>query len=178
MAEPETLIDTCCLVNLCAVDPPELVLPHIPLKWYLAQSVEREPVSVRPHRTAERHERRLVDLEPVIASGVLRRCAPESEEEVDLYVQLAVEVDDGEAMPLAIAAARSWGVATDDAAAIRVATRLGVITLTTPQVVRLWAEHSKLTPERISTAIQRIEELARFVPTARLPGAEWWNQHR
>lgn len=177
MAEPETLIDTCCLLNLCAVDEPHIILPQIPLRWYLARSVEREEISVKPHPLAGRHERRRVDLTPCISSGILRQCEPNSPEEQELYVELAAEVDDGEAMPLAIACVRKWGVATDDAAARGVAGRLGIMTLSTPELLRLWAGHTRAQPETVADAIRRIETLARFVPNATLPGADWWIKH-
>jgi hypothetical protein len=178
MADPETLIDTCCLLNLCAVDEPHIILPQIALSWYLARSVEREEISIRPHPLAGRNERRRVDLTRCVTTCILRRCEPESTEEQELYIKLAAEVDDGEAMPLAIACVRKWGVATDDAAARRVAERLGVVTLSTPELLRLWAGRVDAELETVAEAIRRIETLARFVPGTSLPGAEWWMKHR
>lgn len=178
MASADTLIDTCCLVNLCAVDEPERILPRIPVTWYLARSVEREEISLRPRPDAARSERRRIDLAPCISSGILRRCQPESEQERDLYVSLTLEVDDGEAMPLAIAHVRKWRIATDDAAAVAVARRLGVGTMSTPELLRLWADHTSATKQHISQAIQRIESLARFVPSTALTAADWWDKHR
>lgn len=178
MAEPETLIDTCCLVNLCAVDAPEQILSQIPLRWYLARSVEGEEISVRPRADAGRNERRRIDLAPCVSSGILLRCEPDSPQEQELYVKLARDVDDGEAMPLAIACIRKWAVATDDAAARTLARKLGVVTLSTPQVLRRWAEYAAVPAETISEAIGRIETLARFVPNVQLPEADWWAKYR
>lgn len=178
MATPDTLIDTCCLVNFCAVDDPERILPQIPVTWYLARSVEREEVSVRPRPDATRGERRRIDLSPCISAGILRRCELESDQERELFVALTMEVDDGEAMPLAIAHFRKWSIATDDAAAVRVARRLNVHTLSTPELLHLWADHNEATPKEISEAIRRIEVLARFVPPATLSGTDWWETSR
>ena len=178
MVRPDALIDTCCLLNLCAVDDPDRILPQIPVKWYLARSVEREEISIRPRPDAKRHERRRIDLAPCITSGILQRCEPESNEERELYVKLALQVDDGEAMPLAIACVRKWGVATDDVAAVAVAKDLGVWTMSTPELLRLWTNHIGAKPNQIAEAIQRIESLARFVPTSAIRAADWWQQHR
>ncbi|MFI5382275.1 MAG: hypothetical protein ACHRHE_23515 [Tepidisphaerales bacterium] len=178
MAKPDTLIDTCCLVNVCAVDEPASILPQIPLKWYLARSVEREEISIRPHPDAKRHERRRIDLSSCIASGILQRCDAESKDELELYVRLASKLDDGEAMPLAIAAVRKWAVATDDIAAIKVAHDLGVVTLSTPELIRLWARQSNADAMKIAEAIKRIETLARYVPSSKLAAADWWQNSR
>lgn len=177
MTRRDTLIDTCCLLNFCAVDQPQRILPQIPVTWYLARSVEREEISIRPRPDAKRDERRGVDLMPCITAGILRRCEPESDQERELYVKLASEVDDGEAMPLAIAHVRKWGIATDDAAAVAVAKRLGVWTLSTPELLRLWAVHTRATPQQVGQAIQRIETLARFVPSNAVSAAGWWKKH-
>ena len=57
MADPDALIDTCCLLNLCAIDDLGVVLPQLPFIWHLASSVEREEISIRPTPTAGRTER-------------------------------------------------------------------------------------------------------------------------
>ena len=94
-------------------------------------------------------------------------------------MRIAIEVDDGEAMPLAIAAVRGWMIATDDAAARKVAADLGVVTFATPQLVRIWSQRVASGPEAIAQAIKRIETFARYVPNANLPDADWWaSNHR
>jgi predicted nucleic acid-binding protein len=178
VAKPDTLLDTCCILNLCAVDEPQAVLSQLPFRLFITASVEAEQISIRPSPQAKRHERRRIDLTPCVTSGVLDRCKPETAEERNLYVELALEVDDGEAMTLAIAATRRWAIATDDTAARNVAKRLGLTMYATPQLLRLWAARTKADHQRIHVAITRIESMARYVPNPAMPDADWWIKHR
>jgi hypothetical protein len=175
---PDTLIDTCCLLNLCAVDDPKTVLPHIPVKWQIARAAATEELSIRPTPDGKRADRRRIDLQPCFDAGVLTLCDPRDEAEQLLYVQLAQEVDDGEAMSLAIAAVRAWAVSTDDLAARRVAQRLGILTVATPELLRLWAKNSRADAMSIAQAIRNIETLARYSPTPATPDYQWWLDHR
>jgi predicted nucleic acid-binding protein len=178
VAKPDALLDTCCILNLCAVDEPQAVLSQLPFRLFITASVEAEQISIRPSPDAKRHERRKIDLTPCISSGVLQRCKPETAEERNFYVKLALEVDDGEAMTLAIAATRQWAIATDDTAARSVARRLGLTMYSTPQLLRLWAVRTKADYQQIRVAIARIELLARYVPNPAMPDADWWIKHR
>lgn len=178
MQLPETLIDTCCLLNVCAVGEPAAVLKIIPVKWHIAKAAATEELSIRPTPDAKRAERRRIDLQPCLNAGILTVSAPENEAEQALYIQLALEVDDGEAMSLAIASIRHWAVSTDDIAAIRVAKRLGIVTVSTPELVKWWAEQSKADATAVAHAIRNIETLARYVPTTDATGYEWWKEHR
>jgi predicted nucleic acid-binding protein len=175
---PETLIDTCCLLNLCAVGDPYDLLPQIPFQWRIARAVLAEELSIRPRPDAKKSERQRIDLTRCLDGRVIVVCEPQDDEERALYVSLAMEVDDGEAMSLAIARVRKWGVATDDGAARRVATRIGVATVTTPQLTRCWAERTKADSIAIATALRRIETLARYAPTPETHDFEWWSRHR
>jgi predicted nucleic acid-binding protein len=178
VAKPDTLVDTCCILNLCAVEEPQAVLSKLPFRLHVSPAVEQEEISLRPSPDAKRHERRKIDLTPCFTSGVLHRCKLETADERRLYVQLAMELDDGEAMSLAIATIRHWAIATDDAAARKLAARLGLATYGTPQLVRLWAERSKADHQQISAAILRIETLARYIPNPKMPDANWWIKRR
>jgi len=175
---PETLIDTCCLLNLCAVGDPYDLLPQLPFQWRIARAVLAEELSIRPRPDAKKTERQRIDLTRCLSTHVLVACEPQDEEERALYISLAMEVDDGEAMSLAIARVRKWGVATDDGAARRVAARLGVVTVTTPQLTKWWAEQTHADAATIGAAIGRIEALARYIPTQETEQYNWWTSHR
>src|SRR5208282_3989663 len=81
-----------------------------------------------------------VDLSDALVDGVLRECKLESEAEADEFVRLASILDDGEAACMALAKCRSWIVATDDRKALRVARSEGVATITTPEIIKRWAD--------------------------------------
>lgn len=179
MKRPQTLLDTCCIINFCAIDrPPVRLFGEFPFRWQIARSVEAEQVSIRPHENALRHERLHVNLQPCFSAGVFTRCDIEGNQETALYVNLTSELQDGEAMSLAIAASRRWDVATDDIPARKVAARLGVKAFGTPELLRIWAEDNRVNDSELSTTIARIEKLARFIPNLGLPEAQWWLEHR
>lgn len=179
MNKPEALIDTCCIINLCAIQrSPSELFAEFPFDWKIAKTVAQEEVSIRPHASAARHERQKIDLRPCFNSGVFDLCAADSPEETALYVQLATEIDDGEAMSLAIASSRGWSLATDDVPARAAAAKLKVKTYCTPQLLRMWVEANKVSVVEVAAVIERIEQLARYVPRKTLPEARWWEKHR
>jgi predicted nucleic acid-binding protein len=115
-----------------------------------------------------------INVDPVMKAGLMEVCSPADGPETDLYVSLAQELDDGEAMALAIAKSRGWTLATDDRKARRKATELGVRALTTPELMRRWAERTKHPKRVVTDALLRIETLARFIPAGTAPDADWW----
>jgi predicted nucleic acid-binding protein len=116
-----------------------------------------------------------IDLLPEITGGLLTRCDCESDEETDLYVELAARIgDDGESMGLAIAKCRGWSVLTDDKKARRIATELGVTVLSTTEVLKQWSENSKPTDSQLSAVLEAIERFANYTPGRGAAYYEWW----
>lgn len=172
----DTVVDTCCLVNLCAVGDLCGFLPSTGLRWHIPSAVAGEAIRLCVPGDSEGPARRDVDLQDYLAAGVALRCHVETQAEIDLYVKLAVDLDDGEAMGLAIAKSRGWILATDDRKARRISATLAVPVLTTPQIVRQWAERNSISPAGIRQAIINIQELARFVPGPTFPEYQWWSE--
>jgi hypothetical protein len=168
----DVVIDACCLINFSAVDAKLAFLGDFSVSWRLPVAAQGETMYIGLR--ADSTERVLVDLDPVIAAGVIQTCFPAAGPEMDLYVQLAADLDDGEAMALAIASHRGWTLATDDRKARRKAEELSVQTTTTPQLMRRWSERTRQPRREIADALRRIETLARFVPGSAAPDARWW----
>lgn len=133
-----------------------------------------ETLYLRRHDENDEPTNEEVDLRACVAAGVLTECTPEPGEEAARYVELAAELDDGEAMALAMAVTREWLLATDDRKVRRTARDLGVRVITTPELVRRWAEATAATEEEISAALCRVRGLARFVPGEGCPMHDWW----
>ena len=110
----------------------------------------------------------------MIDEGVLNGCSLQSGEESDLFVQLAVRLDDGEAACLAIAKCRSLTLATDDRVARRISDELSVDVLGTPELVRSWAELCGVSPGILAESISNIQRLAKFIPRPGANDADWW----
>lgn len=159
------VVDTCCLVNLYAVGDPLTFLPTLPWIWYVPSAVADEGIYLKTDaRTAEARSMRRARLHECFAAGVIQECSLE-DDEIELYVALAVDLDDGEAMALAVAKSRGWVLATDDRKGRRKATELGVALVCTPQIMRRWATETAASAREIAEALKRIQTDARFTPS-------------
>jgi hypothetical protein len=78
-------------------------------------------------------------------------------------------------MCLAIAESRGWVVATDDRRAIGIAARVPLSVISTPELVRAWADATRPDPALLATVLTDIQTLARFVPQPTMPEAAWWS---
>lgn len=115
-----------------------------------------------------------IDLDPSIKAGLLHECDLEGEHETDLFVQMAVKLDDGEAACFAIAKSRGWLLATDERPTERLAKQHGVSIITTPEVVKHWAEKTKVNEEVVAQVLWNIQTYAHYFPRKTLPLHSWW----
>ena len=182
---PDVAVDACCLINLlaggrilCPASDPSVAAGNLALGLALhvpTQVIEESLYLLKPD---DEHPGKLVktpvDLAPYVRTGLLDPCHTETPEEIDLFVHLARTLDDGEAACLAIAKIRGWMLATDDRPAGKLAKRLGVEVITTPGLVRLWAERTGATREQLAAVLRSIQTLARFIPRHDSPGHAWW----
>lgn len=174
---PDAVIDSCCLINLCAVGPLGDVLTPLGLSWHIPPLVRDEALFLRTRETDGSAGREAVDLQPAIRAGLLEICEPDEGPEAELFVELAAVLDDAEAMALAIAKSRNWILATDDRLAIRYATDLSVSLLTTPEVMKRWAHATRAPQPELRLALRRIQSRARFTPSPKFPCYDWWMQN-
>lgn len=171
----DVVIDTCCLINCCAAEPLDRWLPALAYTWYVPRTVRGEALYLRP---AESDPGELIDepidLSPWIEGGIIRECDAEGDAELSLYLELAAQLDDGEALALAIAQQRGWILATDDRKARRIADERGVSVLTTPGILKRWADEVSATADEVAARIRRIAVRAHFAPPKNDPLHGWW----
>jgi hypothetical protein len=177
------VLDVCCLINLAAADARDTWLGALGLRWMLPEAVLVEALFLRRSGkpAADHGDSNIVDptREPImldshLAPGLLTVVRPETEVELAGYVALASELDDGEAMALAIARHRGWHLATDDRKAIRLAGEAGLPVLTTPAVLKRWVDRLSPSAGEIGGALIAIRDRARFLPIGRDPLCDWW----
>ena len=77
-------------------------------------------------------------------------------------------------MCIAIAERRRWIVATDDRKAIRVGREAGLTVVSSPHLVKTWADKARPTDTALQEAIKDIEFLAQFRPNPSMPEYSWW----
>jgi predicted nucleic acid-binding protein len=87
---------------------------------------------------------------------------------------MAVQLGDGEAACYAAAKTRGWMLATDDRRARKFTGQAGIPVITTPELVKLWAENTHPRLEDIITVLKDIQRFAYFVPRANSPEYAWW----
>lgn len=112
------LLDACAVLSLYATRYMDAILAVEPGPIAVVEIVVEEALYVR--RVVEGDvEREPVDLSPLITTGRLLVLTPETDDELDTFVDLAVHLDDGEAMTAAVAIHRSCVLVTDDRKAER-----------------------------------------------------------
>lgn len=174
---PDAAIDACCLIDLLASGQAEAILRAAGFDWRLPSAVQGEVQHVRQYDTAQPGQfvKVSVDLSPLIASGVLRVCAPHDQAERDRFVHYASQFrSDGEAMCIAIAEQRKWSLATDDRKAIRVARQAGLSVVSCPALVKRWADATQPGQAMLREVLQDIQTLAQFKPNPSMPESQWW----
>jgi hypothetical protein len=174
---PDAAIDACCLIDLLASGVAETILRASGFSWQLPSAVQAEVQYRRQHDPAQPGKtiQIPVDLSPMLASGLLTVCNPQSRQELDRFTRYAANFrSDGEAMCLALAEERKWFVATDDRRAIRVAQHAGLTVVSCPELVKAWAIATGPDQAALNKILRDIQVLAQFTPNPAMPEYQWW----
>ena len=151
-----------------------MLLSELSRTCMVCDVVSRESLYLRAEQTGLPPQP--IDLNPLFHAGHLHLCSAETPEEESLYVNLAAELDDGEALSLAISSQRGYGLATDDRKARRLAREIGSVPLfSTAEILH---SINPLPDDRLRDFIRQIEVRARFVPHPTMPLSDWWSAHR
>ena len=175
------ILDACYLINLHASGWLAAILASLGQVIVIADYVRsQEALRIRgcaaddPMSSYE-----TIDLRSVIDAGLLRVVSLETEEEEQRAVNYVVALlDTGEAITGAIALSRHWAIGTDDRKATsffaRQAAQLQLVT--TPEIVKHWADSSAPTPDDLRAAIRSVQARARYVPGRQHPLRQWWDR--
>ena len=168
------VIDTCVLINILATGRVAEMVRVIAPMLMVCPAVSDESLYLRPFEAEGRPEP--VDLQKLITAGLLTPCPMEEGTEVDLYVTYAEELDDGEAMTLAITQSRHLALATDERKARRLARENApqLSMISTTEIIRAWAEGKD--PSDVTAVVHSILTRARFRPADSDPLTLWWNK--
>lgn len=165
------VLDACVVLNLAASGKlDEIVLAAAPRRL-VASAAASECLRLAGAPPGDN-----LDLSGWFRSGALEHAALANDQEEALFVDFAATLGDGESMSLAIATARNFALATDDAKATRTARAYNahLALFTTPDLLRAWARNAPR-PE-VSTALRAIELRARYHPGPQHPLISWWRQ--
>ena len=169
------LQDACVLINLLASGRFEDIARAGPYRFVIASAVCGEALYIRDGTTGKPI---LIDLEPHLVAGLIEIITVETDEERAAYITYAGQLDDGEAMSLALAESRHLALATDDRKARALIKResINVELSSTASVLQNWEKMAGIPNPEIKTVIEQIQKCARFVPSPETPEGQWWNE--
>lgn len=175
MVEP-LVLDACVLLNLIASDRASEIFLAQGRRILVGERAAKESFYLRS--TDDPLERRPVDLSALIDASALEIVSIEGENETEMFIDLAAELDDGEAESLSVALIRGYTVATDDRKARRVFSSHcsdGVELLSTPEIVHRWVERCSVDNDAARKTLENIRRKASYHPTVVEPCSAWWN---
>ncbi len=167
-----TLLDACAVLSLYATRHMGEVISTLPGRVAVVDLVLEEALYIR--RIVEGDaELEPVDLSPLVTAGLLAVLSPASEEELETFVDLAVDLDDGEAMTAALAIHRGSVLITDDRKAERLLA--GRVQLRpTLELIKAWAEAEHVSGDRLRAVLVAVYERG-YQPSRRHPLKPWWD---
>ena len=107
----EAIVDACCFINLYATGDLRGFLTASQWSWYIPRAALAESLYIRVVNDAGEDDREAIDPQGCFDDGLLTLIDVQ-DAEAELYVRLARDLDDGEAMALAVARHRGWLLAT------------------------------------------------------------------
>lgn len=166
-----TLLDACAVLSLYATQRMTAILDTMSGRVAVADLVVDEALYIR--RIVEGQvELERVDLGSLVGSDRLAVLSAESDEELLTFIDLAVDLDDGEAMSAALAIHRDCVLVTDDRKAERVLA--GRVPMrSTLDLVRHWVESERIARPDVRAALIGIDQRG-YRPARRHPHHGWW----
>lgn len=173
------ILDACCIINFAASGRLETILRGLPYAVEVAALVqEKEALWVFDgpdgHEMDSKH---LIELRPAIEQGLVHVARFQSEAEQETFIEFTMELgDDGEAMTGALAAHRTWSLATDDRKAIALfkARCPHVPIVSTLAMIKYWAEREQASDAEVRSVLRNIQLRGKYVPRPAHPLRGWW----
>lgn len=167
-------LDSCSIINFYASMHFETLVESIVGRPMIADYVIRESQFIRTRTDDGGEEKELIVLDSFVRDGLVEVATLETEAEFELFLTLALRLDDGEAATLTMAASRGGTIVTDDRKALAIAAELSVPVLTTPDVVFRWVESMDLPKNMVAGALRAMRLRARYEPGKHHPLRSWW----
>ena len=171
------ILDASCLLNLYTCGRLKEIAETLPEPLVVSEYVlERETLFVTYKESEQAEEqKKTVDISPLVSAGLIKVISINSEEEQETFVDLATELDDGEAITVSLAEHRGCQVATDDRKALKVISeRASLHATSTLELVKRWAELRNVSREETRSVLSLIWTYASYYPGERDPLYSWW----
>ena len=169
------LLDACAVINLYACGHMSDILASTSTSCGIVTQVRREALFVRRGGTGEdARDQVSIDLEDVVARHLLQVVPDASEDELNTFIDLTVDLGDGEAMTAAIALHRGYTVVTDDRVARRVINGR-IPTMASLELIKRWADERNVPRDVIATALVNLRQRGSYLPARTHPLRPWWD---
>ena len=174
------LLDASCLLNLYATGRLRDMASAAPNQYGVASFVlEREALYIRVlDSNADREESEAIDLSLLVKEGVIEVFYLTGDEEQSTFVDLASQVDDGEAITGSIAIHRGHSVATDDHKARRVLSERdpALPLVSTLALLSEWAQGTNASNSELRESMEAMRSRSSYIPNRGDPLYEWWRE--
>ncbi|NIT56892.1 MAG: hypothetical protein GWN00_11855 [Aliifodinibius sp.] len=119
-----------------------------------------------------------VSLNPFLESGLIKLLFLETEEEKNLFIELAANLDDGESATIALAIERQMNIVTEDRKAIRIFNerKSANVCTTTLDLIKEWQKKEGIDRKTIQTVLKNIVEFGSYKPGRNHHLFDWWNE--
>lgn len=171
------LLDSCVVINLYACRRMHDILSTLPCEFGIVDLVHGEAQSVRRDGLGEdASERERIDLGSLLRAGSLRVVAPANDAELETFINLTLELDDGEAMTAALALHRGLAIATDDRVALRIIGNRAPI-VSSLELIKAWVDIAALPWTEVAALLRDVRQRGRYIPHRTHPLRSWWDAH-
>lgn len=164
------MLDACVLINILASGRPQEILANSGYSFGICTVVSKESLYLRASDPSAPPE--AVDLNSLVQAKCLSVYGLAATEEQAAYINYAADLDDGEAMTLALASCRGFLVATDDRKARRIFwedTGDPARLLSTAQILKMWSQAVGLTASQSKTYCSKSPQGADSLPILAIP---------
>jgi predicted nucleic acid-binding protein len=167
--------DACVLINLLASGRFDDIANGCGFRFAIASIVAQEALFLRNANSGKPEQ---IDLQPIIERDILEVLTVESEVEKLRYIDMTLDLDDGEAESIAIAETRSFALATDDKKARNIIQRRGLkIELwSTCGLLRYWQSKCSISDNDLGRVLINISSRAKYHPKFGHLDFEWWTK--
>lgn len=176
MSKRILLLDACTVVGLYATRHMDEVVSALGVSVSVSNIVARESQWVyRGGDSDDAREREQIDLGPMIQSRSLSIIATDDEDELQTFIDLTQDLDEGEAMTAALAIHRGAVVATDDRKAERILTERNIPVRCTLDLIKTWTDQERFSPAVICQILIDLRQRATYEPRCTHPFRQWWD---
>lgn len=172
------ILDASCLLNLYASGKLKEIAETFNEPLVVSDYVLRHEALFIRHKKSEldEEEKQPVNLDPLVSTGLIKVISVTNEKEQNTFIDLATELDDGEAITVSLAECRRYKVATDDRKALGIISNRSLVhSVSTLELIKHWADTRKVSKDEVRAVLFRIWTDSSYYPGEHDLLYDWWH---